>query len=72
MNTINHFESDTLCFRLAHDGKQVISVTYSTGKTSTEHEILTGESWEEVQDLLAELELSIVDELIPEIETEIY
>lgn len=71
MKTINHFENDAACFRIAHDGERVISVTYSAGKTSTGYEILTGESWEEIQEQLSELEIAIDDELIPELEIEL-
>jgi len=66
MDTINHFESETACFRVAHDGEQVISVTFSSGKTSTKHQIITGDTWEDVMEKLTEQEITIGDAFIPE------
>ena len=70
MDTMNHFESETPCYRIAHDGEQVLSVTYGSGKTSTMHEIITGDSWEDVEEILSEQEITIDDALIPEPQTE--
>lgn len=66
MDAINHFESETPCYRIGHDGEQVLSVSYGSGKTSTMHEIITGDSWEDVEDILSEQEIAIDDALIPE------
>lgn len=70
MDTINHFESDIPCYRVAHDGTQVLSITFGSGKTSTKHEILTGDSWEDVTEKLGEEDITLGDVLIPDEEPE--
>jgi hypothetical protein len=70
MDTINHFESEIPCYRVAHDGEQVVSVTFASGKTSSKHQIITGDSWEDVVEKLGEQEIAIGDAFIPEPEPE--
>lgn len=70
MDTINHFESETPCYRVAHDGEQVVSVTFSSGKTSSRHRIITGDSWDDVMEKLAEQEIAIGNAFIPEVQPE--
>ena len=70
MDTINHFESETPCYRVAHDGEQVLSVTSGSGKTSTKHLIITCDSWEDVVEKLGEQEITIGDAFIPEAQPE--
>lgn len=68
MDTINHFESETPCYRIGHDGQQVLSVTYASGITSTKHQIISGDTWEDVMEKLNAQEIPINDALIPEVE----
>jgi hypothetical protein len=70
MKTVNHFESADPVYRVAHDGEQVLSVTFASGRTTTRHQILSAPTWEEIEDKLLELELTIADELIPTTEPE--
>lgn len=70
MDTTNHFESETPCYRIAHDGEGVISVTFGSGKTSSKHAIITADSWEHVTEKLNEEGITLGDVLIPQEESD--
>ena len=70
MDTINNFESETPCYRVAHDGEDVVSVTFGTGKTSTKHQLLAADTWEEISTQLSDLGVSVGNAFIPQSESD--
>lgn len=71
MDTINHFESETPCYRVAHDGEEVVSVAFGSGKTSTKHQLIAADTWEEITAQLGDLEVSVGEVFIPQTQSEI-
>jgi hypothetical protein len=63
MSQPNHYESDIPCYRVSHDGEKVICITFGIGRTSTIHQILVGDSWEDVTEKLGEQEIILPDDV---------
>lgn len=69
MNEYNHFEDENPCYRVAHDGQEVISVTFGKGKTSTKHQLITAMTWEDIEGQLAAEGVALGDAYVPVVET---